>query len=106
MSRFCQVWLTVGDKDQADKIASVLLAKQLVACVRQIPTSSDFRWKGKVEHSDEIILLMESSLELFENIEEEVTKLHKYDTFVLEATPISSISKSAQKWLKDELKNV
>ena len=102
---FCQVWLTVGSKEEADKIASALLVKHLVACVRQIPTSSDFWWKGKIEHSDEVLLQMESREDLFEQVEAEVAKLHTYSTFVLEATPVSAISKSAEKWLKGELKN-
>ncbi len=104
-SNFCQVWLTVGSKKEADKIANTLLVKHLVACVRQIPVSSDFWWQGKQEHSDEILLQMESVIQLFDKIEQEVKKLHKYDTFVLEATPVARISKNAEKWLKNELKN-
>jgi len=104
--KFCQVWLTVGSKEEADKITRSLLVKHLVACVRQIPVSSDFRWQGKIEHSDEVLLQMESREDLFDQVEKEVTKLHTYSTFVLEATPVSAISKSAEKWLRSELKNV
>ena len=106
MSKFCQLWLTVGSKEEANKIANALLVKHLVACVRQIPVSSGFRWSNKIEHTEEILMQMESREDLFLEVEKEIAKLHSYDTFVLEATPISSISKSAQKWLKDELKNV
>jgi periplasmic divalent cation tolerance protein len=105
-SKFCQIWLTVGSKEEADKIANTLLVKHLVACVRQIPVSSDYWWKGKINHSDEVLLQMESREDLFEQVEKEVAKLHTYDTFVLESTPISIISKSAGAWLKSELKNV
>lgn len=104
MSKLCQLWLTVGSKEEADKIANALLVKHLVACVRQIPVSSDYWWKDKINHSDEILLQMESREDLFEQIEKEVVKLHTYDTFVLEATPVSAISKSAAQWLKDELR--
>lgn len=103
---YCQVWLTVGSKEEANKIANALLVKHLVACVRQIPVSSDFHWKGKVEHSEEVLMQMESRQDLFEQVEAEVAKLHTYSTFVLESTPISAISKSAETWLKSELKNV
>jgi len=48
---------------------------------------------------------MLSKLDLFDKIEAEVTKLHSYETFVLEAVPVSRISKSAQEWLNRELKN-
>lgn len=104
-SNFCQLWLTVGSKGEADKIAKALLDKHLVACVRQIQTSSGFWWAGKKEHSDEILLQMESRLDLFDQVEAEVAKLHSYSTFVLEATSVSAISRSAEKWLNSELKN-
>ena len=105
MVRFCQLWLTAGSKEEADKIANTLLVKHLVACVRQIPLSSDYWWKGKIDRSDEILLQMESREDLFKQVEEEVAKLHSYKTFVLEATPVVAISKNASKWLKSELKN-
>ena len=105
MNKFCQLWLTCADKKEADKITNTLLVKHLVACVRQTPVSSDFHWQGKIEHNNEVLLQMESKLELFDEIEAEVKKNHSYDTFVLEATPISRISKKADKWLKTELKN-
>ncbi|MBI2592345.1 divalent-cation tolerance protein CutA [Candidatus Saccharibacteria bacterium] len=103
---FCQLWLTCADKAGANKIAKTLLDKRLVACVRQIPVASDFHWRGKIQHANEIMLLMESRGDLFDEIEREVAKLHNYDTFVLEATPVTKISKKAGQWLKGELKNV
>lgn len=105
-AKFCQLWLTVGSKEEADKIANTLLVKHLVACVRQIPVSSDYWWKGRIDHSNEILLQMESRQDLFDQVEAEVAKLHTYSTFVLEATPVTAISKSAAKWLKSELKDV
>lgn len=102
---FCQLWLTCGDAKEANKISKLLLEKMLVACAKQIPISSSFRWQGKIEDSNEVLLMMESLLDLFDEVEKEVTKLHSYDTFVLEATLVNRVSKKAQKWLNKELKN-
>jgi uncharacterized protein involved in tolerance to divalent cations len=60
MNDFSQIWLACANKEEADKIANTLLIKQLVACAKQIPVSSDFHWQSNLEHSDEILLLMES----------------------------------------------
>lgn len=46
---------------------------------------------------------MESREDLFTQVEAEIAILHSYDTFVLEATPISRMSKSAKTWLEKEL---
>lgn len=101
---FCQLRLTCKDKTEADRIANALLVKRLVACVRRMPVVSDYRWQGQVEHEDEIMLVMESRLDLFEKVEAEITKHHSYDTFVLEATPVSRLSKKASSWLESEIK--
>ncbi len=103
MHSFCQLWLTVGSKAEATKIAKVLLDKRLIACARQLPVTSDFRWQGKIDHTKEILMMMESRSDLFDQVEAEVAKLHRYDTFVLEAVPVTTISKKAAEWLKDEL---
>ena len=102
---FCQLWLTCKDKEEASKIANTLLIKHLVACVHKIPMSSEFRWKGKINSSKEVLLQMDSREDLFDEVEREVGKLHSYDTFKLTATPLSKISKKAEGWLKKELKN-
>ncbi len=104
MTKFCQLWLTVSDKKDADKIVNTLLDKHLVACARQMPVSSDYWWQGKKEHSEEILLMMESAIKLFPKVETEVQKLHSYDAFVLEATPVERISAKALEWLEQELK--
>ncbi len=104
-TNFCQLWLSCKDAQEADKITNTLLVKHLIACAKQISVPSTYWWKGKLEQAEEVILLMESRMDLFNFIEAEVAKLHSYDTFVLEAIPISRISKKATTWLKSELKN-
>lgn len=104
MASFCQLHLTCKDKAEADKIAQVLLKSKLVACVKYIPVESKFLWEEKIDEDSEILLLMESREDLFNKIEEEVTKIHSYETFVLVATPLTRVSKKAEAWLNESLK--
>ncbi len=97
--KFCQLWLTCGDTIEADTIAQTLLDKHLIACAKQTPVNSNFLWKGTKEHNEEVLLVMDSRLDLFENIEKEISKLHSYEAFVLQAVPIVKVSKSATEWL-------
>jgi uncharacterized protein involved in tolerance to divalent cations len=55
-SNFCQLWLTCTNKEEADKISETLLAKHLVACVRQTPVISNFHWQGKTESANEAMM--------------------------------------------------
>ena len=102
---YCQFLLTCADKKEADKIANTLLIKQLIACAKQVPVNSAFRWQGKIEKAEEILLIMESRQDLFNKVEAEVAKLHSYDTFVLEAVPIKNITAKSARWLDHELAN-
>lgn len=104
MAEYCQLQLTCANKSEADGIAKTLLKKRLIACAKQISISSDFRWQGKIEHADEILLIMDGKMSNFEKIESEVKKLHSYETFVLQATPIEHVSKQAMGWLEEETK--
>lgn len=102
MTNYCLLWLTCKDGQEADKISDTLLVKHLAACVKQFSVKSSFHWKNKVESSDEVLLMMESRLDLFDKVEAEVRKIHSYETFVLNATPIAKISKKAAVWLEEE----
>jgi uncharacterized protein involved in tolerance to divalent cations len=46
---------------------------------------------------------MESALDLFDKVEKAVAKIHSYEVFVLEATPIAKVSKLAAKWMSENL---
>ncbi len=97
----CIYLLTCADKKEADRIGSVLLNKNLVACVKSSPITSQFLWKGEVNTSTEILLIMDSAEELFGQIEKEVQSIHSYETFVLTALPIVRTTEKTKTWLNE-----
>lgn len=101
--KICQLWLTCADQKEADKIANTLLVKQLVACVHKLPVKSEFSWQAKIDSAKEVLLIMDSREDLFDEVEREVAKLHRYDTFVLEAVPVIKVSMKAKQWLNKGL---
>lgn len=103
-SRLCLLYLTCASKTESEKIAKHLLEQRLIACAKLIPIRAAYWWHGKIENGNEILLAMESRPDLFEEIENEVASLHSYETFVLEAVPVSNVSKAASRWMDDNLK--
>ena len=99
----CVFLLTCATKAEADTIASVLLRQKLIACAKQLPVGSDFLWKNEVDHNDEVLIMMDSRVDLFEAAEAEIKKHHSYETFVLQALPILKTSDDAQNWLNESL---
>ena len=98
---FVELVLTCGSWQEAQKIADRLLEQKLVACVEFIEVKSKSWWQGKLQDANEIKLIMHSVEHLFAQVESEVKKLHSYEAFVLQALPVSHISKDAETWLKE-----
>lgn len=96
--------LTCADKKEADKIANSLLEKKLIVCAKKSFVSSSFLWKGKIQSSNEILLIMDSLIDNFDKINNEIKKLHNYKTFVLTSIRVEKTTKEVEDWVKEELK--
>ena len=96
--------MTCANQAEADKIAKALLEKRLVVCVKKTPVNSDFLWQGKIGHGSEILLIMDSKEELFAQVEQEVKRLHSYDTPNLVSVLVSRSSAGVAEWMRQELK--
>jgi periplasmic divalent cation tolerance protein len=103
VANFVELVLTCGSWQEAQRIVDALLEKKLIACAEFIPVKSKFHWKGKTQEADEVKLLMHSVEHLFDQVEAEVRKLHSYETFVLQALPVTHVSKEANAWLEAEV---
>lgn len=99
------MYLTCANTVETGQISKTLLEKRLVACTKQLPVSASYWDDGKIDQATEVLLIMESAMDLFEAVEKEVAKIHSYETFVLEAVPIAKMSKQAEKWMHENLKN-
>ncbi|MBU0975425.1 MAG: divalent-cation tolerance protein CutA [Patescibacteria group bacterium] len=99
------LFLTCANKDEAEKIKKVLHEKKLVVCAKMCSVSSSFLWNGKVDNANEVMLIMDSREDLFEQVETEIRKVHSYDTFVLLSVPVTRSSKGIREWIDEELKD-
>jgi len=99
----CLLYLTCANDDEANLISQTLLSKKMVVCIKKSKIKSSFLWNGKIDKSDETLLIMDSIEEMFDRIEAEVKKVHSYKTFVLLALPIIKSSSGIEAWMKSEL---
>lgn len=97
------LYLTCANDAEAQTIGQALLEAKLVTCVRRSPVSSSFWWQGKINHDDEILLMMESLEEKFGAIASLVTKLHSYEEYVLTAVPVLRTTAGVKQWLDTTL---
>src|SRR5712691_12610918 len=99
-SRLLVVLMTAPDRDEASRIAELLVNSRLAACVQILPEiQSVYRWKGEVERASEVLLLAKTTEEKFDGLDRAVREIHSYETPEIVALPIAAVSESYLNWL-------
>lgn len=94
------VFMTASSREEADRLAGMLVSKRLAACVQIMPEmDSVYRWQGKVERQREVLLLAKTLSSKFANFESEVIKLHSYQTPEIVAFPLTAGFRPYLEWL-------
>lgn len=99
----CLLFLSCKNIEEADKISFKLLEKRLVVCAKKIKINSNYLWGNKIESSKEVLLIMDSTEENFDKIDQEVEKLHSYKVYNLVMTKVYKINNNSLKWLQETM---
>lgn len=95
------VMMTAPDRDEARRLADMLVAKEMAACVQMIPgMQSVYRWEGKIEEQDEVLLIAKTLASKFAELEKEVRAMHSYETPEIIALPVTAGSERYLQWLR------
>ena len=71
---------TCPDDATARRIAGALVEEGLAACVNVLPAvHSVYRWQGRVERADEVMLLAKTTAARFATLRERIVALHPYE---------------------------
>ena len=62
MSEVIVVFITTANREEAARLADMLVGSRLAACVQILPEiESVYRWKGQVQREAEVLLLAKST---------------------------------------------
>ncbi|HXG53284.1 MAG TPA: divalent cation tolerance protein CutA [candidate division Zixibacteria bacterium] len=104
MSEYIVVYVTAGSAEEGERLARALVEERLAACVNRVaPVRSVYRWEGKIEQSEEELLIVKSRRDLFPVLEKRVRELHGYEVPEVIALPVVSGSEPYLRWLSGEL---
>lgn len=71
---------TVPDIELARQIARTLVEERLAACGNILPqVESIYRWQEKVETSNEVLLMLKTTIGRYQALEERLRGLHPYE---------------------------
>ena len=99
---FIFVYITNPSEEEAKKLAKHLVENRLAACVSIFPVSSLYWWEGKLADEKEFVTLCKTTEEKFEELEEEVKKIHPYKVPCIVKIPVES-NKEYEDWVRKEL---
>ncbi len=100
----CQLILcSCPDAASAQAIADNLVEQRLAACVTILPGAiSVYRWQGKREQSQELILLIKSTAAVYDKLEQAVLEMHPYELPELVVVPIDHGLEGYLGWVREE----
>lgn len=97
------IYSTYPDIATAKKAIHSLLERRLVACANIIPgMQSIYRWQGKIEEANEIIVIFKTQNQLFETCKSEIKKEHPYQVPCILEIEIKQGDRDYLNWLKEE----
>jgi periplasmic divalent cation tolerance protein len=94
------IFCTVASDNDARHIAQALLSKKLAACCTFMPAvTSLYHWQGRVEESQETLLLIKTTQKKYNQLEKEIQMLHTYEVPEIIAVNIEEASPAYVDWL-------
>jgi periplasmic divalent cation tolerance protein len=106
MSEIIKIAITFSDRETAEKIGRGIVEKRLAACA-QIggPIKSIYRWKGKMEETEEWVCTLKTRKDLYGVVEAEVKALHPYEVPQIIAIDIPHALPEYAEWVEEETGN-
>jgi periplasmic divalent cation tolerance protein len=98
------VLVTAPNREEAARLAEMLVGARLAACVQILPEmESVYWWDGAVRREPEHLLIVKTTAGRFATLEREVRALHSYETPEIIALPVTEASAPYLAWLAREV---
>jgi len=100
--KFRVVLTTCGSIAEARRIGRNAVKRRLAACANIVPRiESIYRWKGKVEKSAEVLVLMKTTAARLKELERRIREQHSYDLPEFVVLPVTKGSQGYLRWIEE-----
>lgn len=97
------VLVTTITREEAEKIAQLLLDRRKVACVNIVPgVHSVFWWQGKLDSAQESLLIAKTRTSLVPQVVDLVRGAHSYTVPEIIALPVVAGNQDYLEWIDQE----
>ncbi len=100
--KFLLLYTTHKNLEEAQQITDHLLRNSLIACVNFFPVTSQYRWKGKIETSNEIVAILKTRIDNWESVKAYIGANHGYETPCVIRLAEVEANDSYASWIQEE----
>ncbi len=93
------VYTTVGNAEEARKIAQTLVERQLAACVQINAIESVYRWNGAVQNDLEFRIMAKTTASLYTMVEKAIRELQSYELPAIYAIAVEEAYAPYAEWV-------
>jgi periplasmic divalent cation tolerance protein len=106
MTEAIVVLVTTADVEEAERIARTALEARLAASANLVPgLRSLFWWEGKIDTSEEVLVLFKTRRDRLGQLIEAVRAQHSYQVFAAVALPILDGNADYLRWIDDSVES-
>ena len=99
------IYMTAGNKEEAQKVAKALVTSKLAACVNILDNmNSVYMWEGKIQEDTEVVLIAKTTQARVPELVEKVKSIHSYDCPCIVSLPVSGGHNPFLDWIAAEVK--
>jgi periplasmic divalent cation tolerance protein len=96
------VYVTAPDRAVARKLARLVVRERLAACANLAPIESLYWWKGKLQESDEVLVIFKTRRALAKALMTAVKAAHPYEVPCIVAYPMIDALPAYAQWIDEE----
>jgi periplasmic divalent cation tolerance protein len=94
------IYTTYPSIVEAQTAGRVLVERRLCACVNILSGMVSFyRWQGKVERGDEVVMIIKTRASLAATVRDAVKQMHSYTTPAILVIPIKDVEPDYHAWI-------
>jgi periplasmic divalent cation tolerance protein len=98
------VMTTLPAVEAAEALAEQIVESRLAACVQVLPPmTSTYVWEGNIQKESEVLLLIKTVPERWDELREFIATNHTYEVPEIVAIETDRVSDSYRQWLLDVL---
>ena len=98
------VYVTLNTLEEGQRLAELLMARQLTNCVNFHPITCTYLWEGKITTEPEVVALIKTQDEHFDAIATAVQEMVPYTNFVGQLE-VTRVNEAFAAWLESVVRS-